>query len=173
MDGKSFMCGMILKPLGLGISDWWEGEHTSFHRSMILFWLIGLGMFPYYKNILKFEPIDVEIIQSIPLSTRSLPDRIVWHYDPKGCFSIKYAYVLARHLRQDHVSPSTGSWFRIFGRKCGLLRLRVRWRFIFGVFVPLYYLLLLLWHCKEFLRENGCFFYNNSDETTEHISRDC
>ncbi|XP_061999061.1 uncharacterized protein LOC133716365 [Rosa rugosa] len=43
-----------------------------------------------------FSPEDCEIITSIPLSFRLPPDRIIWHYDPKGIFSVKSAYVVAR-----------------------------------------------------------------------------
>ena len=45
-----------------------------------------------------FTPQDVEAILSIPLSSRLPRERLVWAYTPKGIFSVKSAYKLARYL---------------------------------------------------------------------------
>ncbi|XP_024200592.1 uncharacterized protein LOC112203927 [Rosa chinensis] len=42
-----------------------------------------------------FVADDVDLILSMPLSQRDVPDRLTWHYDKKGRFSTKSAYVLA------------------------------------------------------------------------------
>ena len=45
-----------------------------------------------------FAPQDIEAILSIPLNSRLPNDRLVWAYTPKGMFSIKGTYKLARYL---------------------------------------------------------------------------
>ena len=54
-----------------------------------------------------FEPIDVELISSISLSHRVVPDCLIWHYDVKGRFTTKSAYQLARSLLHPPPSSST------------------------------------------------------------------
>ena len=54
-----------------------------------------------------FQPCDVEIILAIPLSSRSIPDKLIWHYDSKGRFTTKSAYHLARQLLYESVGPSS------------------------------------------------------------------
>lgn len=46
-----------------------------------------------------FSKEEVEIIARIPLSLRQANDRLVWHFDKKGLFSVKSAY---------HMSCSVG-----------------------------------------------------------------
>lgn len=45
-----------------------------------------------------FSLEDCEVINLIPLSSRLPPDRMIRHYDSKGLFSAKSAYVLARDM---------------------------------------------------------------------------
>jgi hypothetical protein len=44
-----------------------------------------------------FMTADTEHMMSIPLSFQNVDDKIVWHYDKKGRFSVKSAYQLAQH----------------------------------------------------------------------------
>ncbi|XP_071683223.1 uncharacterized protein [Lolium perenne] len=41
-----------------------------------------------------FLPMDVEVIKTIPLSTRRLEDRWAWHYDKKGVLTVRSMYHL-------------------------------------------------------------------------------
>ena len=45
-----------------------------------------------------FLPYEVDIIQSIPLSSRLLEDKLVWAESPNGKFSIHSAYAVATRL---------------------------------------------------------------------------
>ncbi|KAL6201951.1 hypothetical protein ACLB2K_025663 [Fragaria x ananassa] len=65
----------------------------------------------------SFDPVDIEIIQAIPLSNRSIPNRLVWHYDVKGRFSMKSAYVLARQLNQSQPSALVRESVQKFWKK--------------------------------------------------------
>ena len=46
------------------------------------------------KLIRFFNPIDVEVICSIPLSTRRQDDFWAWQYERKGTFSVRSAYLM-------------------------------------------------------------------------------
>lgn len=58
-----------------------------------------------------FTEVEAEFILKIPLSLRPRADRIVWHYDRKGLFTVKSGYKVARDLynRGTHASSSSGS----------------------------------------------------------------
>lgn len=56
-----------------------------------------------------FEVDDAALILSIPLSTRRVPDRLIWHYDTKGRFSTKSAYKLAFDLTHNMTLAAAGS----------------------------------------------------------------
>lgn len=43
----------------------------------------------------SFDQEDADLILSIPLGRRSSSDRLIWHFDSRGCFSVKSAYKLA------------------------------------------------------------------------------
>lgn len=45
--------------------------------------------------IYVFDQEDANLILSIPLGRRSSLDRLIWHFDSKGCYSVKSAYKLA------------------------------------------------------------------------------
>lgn len=42
---------------------------------------------------------DVEDIINMPTGEKSSKDEIIWHYDKKGCFSVKSVYRLATDIK--------------------------------------------------------------------------
>jgi hypothetical protein len=47
-----------------------------------------------------FVQMDIEVIRNIPLSTTQDDDVWAWHYDRKGCFSVKSAYRMLAETKQ-------------------------------------------------------------------------
>ena len=47
-----------------------------------------------------FLPLDVEVIKSIPISTRMQSDFWAWHYDKRGLFSVRSAYRMISSTKQ-------------------------------------------------------------------------
>ena len=43
-----------------------------------------------------FSPRDAQAIASIPLSSKSLPDSLIWHWDNHGNYTMKSGYRIAR-----------------------------------------------------------------------------
>ena len=80
-----------------------------------------------------FEPSDVDLISSLSLSRRVVPDCLIWHYDVKGRFSTKSAYQLCRSLLHDTASSSgpvatLGFWKKLwFAQVPGKIKIHV-WR---------------------------------------------
>ncbi|XP_051209407.1 uncharacterized mitochondrial protein AtMg00310-like [Lolium perenne] len=76
-----------------------------------------------------FIPMDVEVIRSIPLSTRSMEDRWAWHYDKNGVLTVRSMYrllVQTKRHREDWLegrsapSDSVGeskAWRRLWAAK--------------------------------------------------------
>ncbi|KAK1560281.1 hypothetical protein Q3G72_024527 [Acer saccharum] len=57
-----------------------------------------------------FEEEEVEVILGIPISCNPGRDSWTWHYDKKGCFSVKSAYKVALNLKNaEEASSSLGS----------------------------------------------------------------
>ncbi|GER40143.1 regulator of chromosome condensation family protein [Striga asiatica] len=55
-----------------------------------------------------FNPIDAELILTIPISHHGGKDFLVWHWDQKGRFSVKSAYeTIRRHRRMQEVGEPT------------------------------------------------------------------
>lgn len=68
----------------------------------------------------------MELIKSIPLSIRNTKDRLVWHFEWNGKFSVRSAYHLARHdtvlmgVESGRLSLSRGEellWKRLWGAR--------------------------------------------------------
>lgn len=53
-----------------------------------------------------FSEEEVGLICMIPISFRLLPDRLVWHYNSRGAYTISSGYLVAREVVQ---SPSAGA----------------------------------------------------------------
>lgn len=58
-----------------------------------------------------FLPSDAAVIKCIPLWTRQLDDFWVWHYEKKGCFSVRSAYcmLVATRNRRDELLEGRAS----------------------------------------------------------------
>ncbi|KAL6270249.1 hypothetical protein ACE6H2_027160 [Prunus campanulata] len=59
------------------------------------------------------SPYEAELIYRLPLSFRCPPDRLIWHFDKKGFFSVRSAYQVARRLmlmEDEMASSSTESY---------------------------------------------------------------
>jgi hypothetical protein len=56
-----------------------------------------------------FLPMDYEIIENIPLSTRRQTDFWAWHYDRKGVFSVRSAYKLLVQTRENRTAWLNGT----------------------------------------------------------------
>ncbi|XP_062014260.1 uncharacterized protein LOC133730740 [Rosa rugosa] len=52
--------------------------------------------------------MEVELIARIPLSLRDSEDRLIWHYDKKGCYTVRNGYHVAR-VATNHVSRASSS----------------------------------------------------------------
>ena len=50
-----------------------------------------------------FHADEAEEIQRIPLSHRVMEDRLVWHFDKYGVYSVKSGYDVARKYRRDQL----------------------------------------------------------------------
>ncbi|KAL3820475.1 hypothetical protein ACJIZ3_006380 [Penstemon smallii] len=79
------------------------------------------------RNLIEdiFVNEEAQLILSIPLSGGNHPDRIIWHFDRSGAFTVRSAYKLCRHLKELELESSTGSssvrsqfnWLRIWSLK--------------------------------------------------------
>ncbi|KAL5783308.1 hypothetical protein ACOSP7_008337 [Xanthoceras sorbifolium] len=56
-----------------------------------------------------FAPIDAKCILSLTTSSRSCPDKLLWHFSKDGKYSVKSGYWLASSLVQDGISSSSSS----------------------------------------------------------------
>ncbi|KAK3230772.1 hypothetical protein Dsin_002653 [Dipteronia sinensis] len=48
----------------------------------------------------QFVGMDIEAILSIPISIHGEADKLVWHYDNKGCYKVKNGYILALYEKK-------------------------------------------------------------------------
>ncbi|XP_062028747.1 uncharacterized protein LOC133744696 [Rosa rugosa] len=64
-----------------------------------------------------FTPHEVDVIASIPLSLRHTEDRLVWHFDKKGCYNVKSGYFAWREAREASSTASSSS--NATGRQLG------------------------------------------------------
>ncbi|XP_040367476.1 uncharacterized protein LOC112178299 [Rosa chinensis] len=121
-----------------------------------------------------FVADDVDLILSMPLSQRDVPDRLTWHYDKKGRFSTKSAYVLAFEELHNFGEVATSSedlssfWKHIwFAQIPG--KVKVHWWKVCSSILPTAALL----RTKQVVVQDGCWFCNDHDESINHITRDC
>ncbi|XP_070673150.1 uncharacterized protein [Malus domestica] len=64
-----------------------------------------------------FSPEEVSLILSLPLSFRAPEDRLMWHYDEKGFFSVKSGYWVAQQwLQSPYSSASSSNSVSAYGR---------------------------------------------------------
>ncbi|XP_024199277.1 uncharacterized protein LOC112202498 [Rosa chinensis] len=121
-----------------------------------------------------FAPEDVDLILSISLSHRDIPDRLIWHYDKRGRFSTKSAYALAFSEFHDsgvatsHPGNISSFWKQIwFAQIPG--KVKVHW---WKVCSSILHTAAQL-RTRRVLVQDGCWFCNDQDESINHITRDC
>ena len=56
-----------------------------------------------------FYPFDADVICKIPIPNSDAEDRLAWHYENNGVFSVKSAYKLAANLAQSGHAPSSSA----------------------------------------------------------------
>ncbi|KAL5768296.1 hypothetical protein ACOSQ2_015079 [Xanthoceras sorbifolium] len=99
------------------------------------------------RNLVQFyfSPEEADIILSIPLCSSPLRDSLLWHFDKRGCFSVKSAYRLA--LKDTHFdSPSCSSAPFPWWKKLWALQLPSKIK-------------LFCWRaCREALPTRACLF---------------
>ncbi|KAL6182332.1 hypothetical protein ACLB2K_043755 [Fragaria x ananassa] len=111
-----------------------------------------------------FEQADVDLILTIPLSRRASPDKLVWHYDLKGCFSTRSAYDLARQLCHAQPSSSTDSvsvplWKSVwFSQVPSKIKVHI-WKVVSDILPTVVSL-----RSKHVFINQGCFFCNEEEE---------
>lgn len=69
--------------------------------------LHGFGVPICYRNFFGLE--EVALILSLPISFRAPGDRLVWHYDERGLYSVKSGYKVARQWLQSVNSSASSS----------------------------------------------------------------
>ncbi|KAL5862339.1 hypothetical protein ACOSQ4_003635 [Xanthoceras sorbifolium] len=91
------------------------------------------------------RPEEADIILSIPLCSSPLRDSLIWHFDKKGCFSVKSAYRLA--LKDSCSDSPSGSrapfpW----------------WKKLWALQIPSKIKIFCWRACREALPTRGCLF---------------
>ncbi|XP_062005742.1 uncharacterized protein LOC133722901 [Rosa rugosa] len=145
----------------------WRGIHAAKHilRRGVR-WQVLINQY--------FAPEDVDLILSISLSQRDVPDRLIWHYDKRGRFSTKSAYALAFSEFHDsgvatsHPGNISSFWKQIwFAQIPG--KVKVHWWKVCSSILPTVAQL----RTRRVLVQDGCWFCNDQDESINHITRDC
>ncbi|KAL0447657.1 UNVERIFIED_CONTAM: hypothetical protein Slati_1893600 [Sesamum latifolium] len=66
----------------------------------------------------EFRRDDAKCILNIPLSATDRKDSIIWHFEEKGCFTVKTTYRLVCAMREEGSCSQLGrSWKFIWGSK--------------------------------------------------------
>ncbi|KAM5583082.1 hypothetical protein ABKV19_003144, partial [Rosa sericea] len=135
----------------------------------------GCWNVPLLESLFPSE--DVEVISSIPLSTRCPEDKLIWHYDSKGVFLVSSAYVVARDsLVLPVMATSSFSPHQLIDSF---------WKKFWKCKVPAKVKLCLWKACQDFLPTRSnlvkkkvevelfCPLCENEEETPLHIFRYC
>ncbi|KAK6124264.1 hypothetical protein DH2020_042016 [Rehmannia glutinosa] len=120
----------------------------------------------------NFWPLDRDLILSIPLSHSNPPDKIIWHYEKSGNYSVRSGYKLALQ-NQLSSGPSSSTVVSTWWRRLWKLRIPEKikifcWRAFHGI-LP----------CATQLIKRGismsplCSRCHHCVETIEHVLRDC
>jgi hypothetical protein len=94
--------------------------------------LIDLNTGDWDEQLVRdtFWDDDAETILTIPTGEGS-PDRLAWHFDSKGLFSVKSAYMLAMQTRDSEVGRTTG-----MSAEGGSIHTQFPWHKIWQLKVP-------------------------------------
>ncbi|XP_061999476.1 uncharacterized protein LOC133716838 [Rosa rugosa] len=130
---------------------------------------------PFLDEI--FTPLEVSLIAQIPLSIRGAVDRVVWHYDKKGVYSVRNGYHIARmeEGKSDQRSTSVGTvgtkgkyWKLIWNSKVPPKDRVFMWRLMKEI-LPTRGLLAK----RIYLPDSCCVFCHKELEIGMHFFRDC
>ncbi|BFG37837.1 hypothetical protein CerSpe_241110 [Prunus speciosa] len=122
-----------------------------------------------------FLPLDVDEILRVPLSLRSPPDCLIWHFDRKGKFSVKSAYRVALTLSTDPDPPSSSIsgmaqlWKWVWNAKLPEKIKLCTWRGIHDILPTC----CALSKRRVSLPHLGCCVCGGAKESTLHILRNC
>ena len=88
--------------------------------------------FPIIQSI--FHEDEAAIICSLPFSKYGPPDRLIWRVTTTGCFIVQSTYHLEREIQSREKGEGS-----VQPGNCGVLRFRMRRRFLLGGRVKTYY----------------------------------
>ncbi|XP_062024673.1 putative ribonuclease H protein At1g65750 isoform X2 [Rosa rugosa] len=142
--------------------------------------LIDLEAKEWMEDIVTelFSPEEAEIITRIPISLRGPHDRYVWHFDRRGCFTVKSCYHAARNTAMSGsvlaASSSTannlGKYWKILWQSNVPPKVRIFvWRLLKGV-VPTMRNLL---QRRVPLPDSRCVFCHKVIEDDLHVFKNC
>uniref|UniRef100_A0A803QJ80 Reverse transcriptase domain-containing protein n=1 Tax=Cannabis sativa TaxID=3483 RepID=A0A803QJ80_CANSA len=123
------------------------------------------------KEILEdmFEPRDINLILSIPLSDRSFPDRWYWAPESTGRYSVKSAYTLQLELAGLNLEDSnSGFWRKLWNLKIPPKCKNLLWRALVNC-LPTNTMLAT----KRVHIDTTCPLCRNAPETVVHVFVDC
>ncbi|XP_024156142.1 uncharacterized protein LOC112164137 [Rosa chinensis] len=118
---------------------------------------------------------EVDLIRKIPLSLRNPEDRLIWHFDKRGLYSVKSGYHVARCVASlsSHVSTSNSQGDKDLWRRVWHARVQPKvrnfvWRLVKNI-VPTKVNL----GRRVNLDERICPFCRCESETTLHVFMEC
>ncbi|XP_062017671.1 uncharacterized protein LOC133734024 [Rosa rugosa] len=114
-----------------------------------------------------FIPGEVELIASIPLSTRLVEDRLVWHYDKKGIYNVRSGYFVWRESKKAPVTATTSS--AVIGAHVPAKTKVFLWKLLRGILPTR----TALADRRVHLPDNRCVFCSNNFETSVHVFKNC
>ena len=84
-----------------------------------------------------FWPIDWDVIFSIPLGMTESTDRRIWHFDSKGCYTVRSGYHVAMNaMVEEHSSTvsSDNNWWRLLWNATMPSKVKIcLWRVFHGI----------------------------------------
>ena len=124
-----------------------------------------------------FSEAEVDIILKLPLSSRSIMDSLVWHFDNKGLYTVKSGYHVAHTTVnfENHASPSDGRsnagkylWNKVWRSRVPPKVRVFMWRLLRGT-LPTRTALAK----KLLIPEILCVFCKRHAETDVHLFKEC
>ena len=114
-----------------------------------------------------FDANSANAILSIPIHSRTRPNKLVWIPDSKGCFSVKSAYKEIVNLSSHPTTPIV-DWRKLWKLK-GLERIKLfLWRVVFNALPTKENLM-----CRMQVEDPCCVLCNQEVETFDHIFLCC
>ncbi|KAL5758927.1 hypothetical protein ACOSP7_021538 [Xanthoceras sorbifolium] len=119
-----------------------------------------------------FRPEEANIILSIPICSSPIRDSLIWHFDKRGCFSVKSAYRLVLKDAQSNSLSNSNAPFPW-------------WEKFWTLQLPLKIKIFCWRACREALPIRGCLFkrgigdsnlcpfYSRVPESADHALWSC